>query len=156
MIHLTGGGTTTYVESIKQAGLSFCRTEVVTVISNVASAPFDKAGSFRRHAECSEGVPGQQRWHQRPLLGRQYPNLSSDQNDGVLPDRINSPEHMFQTWESLRGCSSFLTKGEKINQVVPVQSHNADCAVHGIISAPDDHSHRDAGPWVSPRRREGR
>ena len=24
------------------------------------------------------------------------------------------PEHMSQTWESLRGCSTFLTKGEKI------------------------------------------
>ena len=33
------------VDSIKQAGLIFCRTEW-SVVSNVASAPFDKAGFF--------------------------------------------------------------------------------------------------------------
>ena len=27
---------------------------------------------------------------------------------------FNGPEHMALTWESLRGCSTFLTKGEKI------------------------------------------
>ena len=40
--------------------------------------------------------------------------LSFDQKDGVRPDGFNSPEHTSQTWESLRGCSTFLTKGEKI------------------------------------------
>ena len=29
-------------------------------------------------------------------------------------DGFIGPEHMSQTWESLRGCSTFLTKGEKI------------------------------------------
>ena len=42
------------------------------------------------------------------------PILSLDQHDGVLPGGFNSPEHMAQTWESSRGCSTFLTKGEKI------------------------------------------
>ena len=36
------------------------------------------------------------------------------QNDGVFPDGFNSPRHMYQPWESLKGCSTFLTKGEKI------------------------------------------
>ena len=40
--------------------------------------------------------------------------LSVDQNDGVFPGRFSSPEHVARTWESLRGCSTFLTKGEKI------------------------------------------
>ena len=33
-------------------------------------------------------------------------------------------------------------------EVVPVQSQDARCAVHGIISALDDHLHWDAGPLV--------
>ena len=75
------------------------------------------------------------------------PNLSLDQNDGVLLYGFNSPDHMAQTWESLRACSTFLTKGDKIKaaRCFPVQSQDAGCAVHGIISALDDHLHRNAG-----------
>ena len=42
-----------------------------------------------------------------------YLILSLDHNDDVLPDGFNSPEHMSQTCESLRSCSTFLTKCEK-------------------------------------------
>ena len=57
-----------YVDSIKQAGLSFCRTEW-SVVSNATSEPFDKAGFFFLVCGGCEGVPGHQRLHQRPLLG---------------------------------------------------------------------------------------
>ena len=40
-----------YVGSIKQAGLSFCRTEW-PVVPNAASAPLDKAGFISRFAEA--------------------------------------------------------------------------------------------------------
>ena len=78
------------------------------------------------------------------------PILSLDQNDGVLRDSFNSPEHMSLTWESLRGCSDLPDEGREDQgcEVVPVQSQDAGCAVHRIISALDNYLHRDAGPLV--------
>ena len=101
-----------YVDSIKQAGLSFCRTEW-PVVSNAASAPFDKTGFFCRCADAAKEFLDNNDCTNDLFLAA-YPILSLDQNDGVLADGFNSPEHMSQPWESLRGCSTFLTKGEKI------------------------------------------
>ena len=42
-----------YVDSIKEAGLSFCRIEL-SVVSNAAPVPFDKAGLFCRYAEAAK------------------------------------------------------------------------------------------------------
>ena len=41
------------MDSIKQAGLGFSRT-VWSVVSNAASAPFDKAGFFSCYAEAAK------------------------------------------------------------------------------------------------------
>ena len=97
------------MDSIKQAGSSFCRTEW----SNASSAPFDKAGFFCRYAEAAKEFLDNNDCTNDLFLAA-YPILSLEQNDGVLPGGFNSPEHMSQTWESLRGSSTFLTKGEKI------------------------------------------
>ena len=100
------------MDSIKQAGLSFCRTEW-SVVSNVASAPFDKAGFSCRYAEAAKEFLDNNDCTNDLFLAA-IPILSLDQHDGVLPDGFKSPERMARTWESLRGCSTFLTKGEKI------------------------------------------
>ena len=106
------------------------------MVSNATFAPFDKAGFFCWFAEAAK------EFLDNNDCTNDLPILSLDHNDGVL----NSPEHMAQTWEPLRGCSTFLTKGEKICEVVPVQSRDAGCVVHGIISALDDR--HLVGCWV--------
>ena len=83
------------------------------MVSNAASAPFDKAGFFCRYAEAAKEFLDSNDGTNDLFLAA-YPILSLDQNDGVLPDGFNSSEHMSQTWEFKRGCSIFLTKGEKI------------------------------------------
>ena len=92
-----------YVDWIKQVGLIFCRTEW-SVISNAASAPFDKApplpvGTRRAAKEFLDN----NKIAPTDLFLAACPILSLDQHDGVLPGGFNSPEHMVQTWESLRG-----------------------------------------------------
>ena len=88
-----------YVDSIKQAGLSFCRRDW-SVVSSAASAPFDKAGFFCRYAEAAKEFLDHN-YCTNDLFLAVYPILSLDQNDGVLPDCFSSPEHI--------GCSTFLT-----------------------------------------------
>ena len=70
--------------------------------------------------------------------------------NGVLPDGFTSPEDMAQTWGIAEKLLDLLDEGREDQgcEVVPVQSQDAGCAVHGIISALDDHLHRDAGPLV--------
>ena len=67
------------VDSIKQAGLSFCRTEW-SVVSNAASAPFDKAGFFCRYAEAAKEFLDNNDCTNDLFLAA-YPILSLDQND---------------------------------------------------------------------------
>ena len=74
------------------------------MVSNATFAPFDKAGFFSWFAEAAK------EFLDNNDCTNDLPILSLDHNDGVL----SSPEHMAQTWEPLRGCSTFLTKGEKI------------------------------------------
>ena len=131
------------MDSIKQAGLSFCRTEW-SVVSIAASAPFDKAGFFCRYAkeflddnDCTND-----------LFLAAFPILSLNQNDGVLPDGINSPEHGSDLGIAEKLLDLLDEGREEGCEVVPVQSQDAGCAVHGIISALDDHLLRDAGPLV--------
>ena len=71
------------MDSIKQGGLSFCRTEW-SVVSNAASAPFDKAGFFCRYTDAREFLDNNDCTND--LFVAAYPILSLDQNDGVLPD----------------------------------------------------------------------
>ena len=73
---------------------------------------FDKAGFFCRYAETAKEFLDNNDCTNDLFLAA-YLILSLD-HDGVLPDGFNGPEHMSQTWESLRGCSTFLVKGEKI------------------------------------------
>ena len=121
-----------YMDSIKQAGLSFCRTEW-SVVSNAASAPFDKAGFFCRYAEAAKEFLDKNDCTNDLFLAA-YPILSLYQNDGVLPDGFKSPQHMSQTWESLKGCSTFLTKGEKIKAASSTAGRGMCCPRHHLCS----------------------
>ena len=101
------------MDSIKQAGWSFCWTEW-SVVSDAASAPFDKAGFFLSVRGGCEVVlwtttiaPTTSSW--RHIQSSVWIRMMVCSQDGFF-----CPGHMSQTWESLRGCSTFLTKGEKI------------------------------------------
>ena len=91
------------MDSIKQAGLSFCRTEW-SVVSNAAFVPFDKAGFFCRYAEAAKEFLDKNVCTNDLFLAA-HPILSLYQNGGVLPDGFKSSQHMSQTWESLKSCS---------------------------------------------------
>ena len=97
-----------YVDSIKQAGLSFCRTEW-SVVSNAASAPFDKAGFFCRYVETAKEFLENNDCTNDLFLAT-YPILSLDQSDGVLPDGFNSPEHTFYV-EAFMAVALLLVDG---------------------------------------------
>ena len=121
-----------YMDSIKQAGLSFCRTEW-SVVSNAASAPFDTAGFFCRYAEAAKEFLDKNDCT-NDLFSAAYPIFSLYQNDGVLPDGFKSPQHMSQTWDSLKFCSTFLTKGEKIKAASSTAGRGMCCPRHHLCS----------------------
>ena len=129
------------VDPMKKAGLSFCQTEW-SVVSNAASAPFDKAGFFCRHADAGKVVLDNNDCTNDFFLAA-FPILSLDQNDGVPPDGFNDlgiAERLLDLLDEGRedqGCKVF-----------PAQSQDAGCSFHGIISPLDDHLHRDFGPLV--------
>ena len=133
------------MDSIKQTGLSFCRTE--SVVSYAASTPFDKAGCFCRYAEAAKEFLDNNDCTNDLFLAA-YPIPSLDQNDSVLPDGFNSA-HVSGLGLAER-LLDLLDQGreDKSCEVVPVHSQDAGCAVRGITSALDNYLHRDAGPLV--------
>ena len=145
LVLVRSASQTNNVDSIKQAGLSFSWTEWSAVVSNAASAPFDKAGFFCRYAEAvKEFLDNNDRINDHFLAA--YPILSLDQNDGCAPRWFpQSRTHGSELGIADR-LLDFLDEGREDQgcEVVPVQPQDAGCA---IMSALDDFDHVDASTY---------